>query len=296
MRWSLSKLVPDVIKQKIKRSDYYNQRKAVCLAASNRRVDICAAQFAHNLHLSKHSSLEGKVCLEIGAGWVLTHAIVCHLLGAKKVIATDIAPLAHPEAISVALKKAVAYIPIDLLSPFSDHELIRERFKRLLSIPRFNFKILKKFGIEYQSPVDFTSAKLGLPIDFIYSFAVLEHVSENDVSMLVNNLFDNLQPGGTMIHRIHLEDHKDSEEKPFDFLGIEKSKYTHKLQSERGNRIRCSKWKSIFDNLEGAESDFLFRYLRTDKALPKAIDASIDYCDECDLRTSRIGVYTRKEK
>ena len=78
------KILPDKLKEKIKQSNIFKRRTAIKLASSSKRIDICAAQFAHVLHLSKQSSLEGKICLEIGAGWVLSHALICYLLGAKK--------------------------------------------------------------------------------------------------------------------------------------------------------------------------------------------------------------------
>jgi cyclopropane fatty-acyl-phospholipid synthase-like methyltransferase len=266
------------------------------LASSSKRIDICSAQFAHIFHLSKHPSIEGKTCLEIGAGWVLTHALVCYLLGAKKIIATDIVPYAFPDVIPLALKDSIASIPRDILAPFSDHSHIRERFNRLLSISKFSFDTLKEFGIEYQSPIDFSTEKVSLSFDFIYSNSVLEHIYIDDIPVLLNNLIEILNKGGAMIHCIHLEDHKDTNRDPFDFLTIPGDQYTRKLQSERGNRIRCSEWRRIFGGLEGTTTDFIYSYARLDKALPKSIDRSISYDDEHDLRTSHIGVYTRKEE
>ena len=188
MQRLISKLLPSALKQKILQSNYYKYRTAIRLASSSKRIDICSAQFAHIFHLSKHPSIEGKTCLEIGAGWVLTHALVCYLLGAKRVIATDIVPCARPDTLSFALRDAIASIPRDILAPFSDHSRIRERFNRLLSISQFSFDTLRELGIEYQSPVDFAAEKVNTPVDFIYSNSVLEHVPSDDVPVLLNNL------------------------------------------------------------------------------------------------------------
>lgn len=295
MKNLISKILPHVLKEKIKMLGCLKRRQAIQLASSSRRIDICAAQFAHILHLSKHPSLEDKICLELGAGWVLSHALVCYLLGAKKVIATDIVPLARPEAMFFALKNAVMSIPRDILAPFSDHSRIRERLIRLYSIRDFSFEKLKEIGIYYQSPVDFATERLNIPVDFIYSFSVLEHVPNNDVSVLLHNLADNLNHGGTMIHCIHLEDHKDFEQHPFDFLKIPENQYSREVQSSRGNRIRQSEWKRIFDGLKGTKTDLIYVYSRLDKAIPESIDHSLLYCDKNDLIVSHIGVCTRKE-
>lgn len=210
------------------------------------------------------------------------------------VIATDIVPCARPDTISVALRDAIASIPRDILAPFSDHSRIRERFNRLLSISQFSFDTLRELGIEYQSPVDFATEKVNTHVDFIYSNSVLEHVPNDDVSALLNNLVENLNKGGTMIHCIHLEDHKDINRCPFDFLSIPENQYTRKLQSARANRIRCSEWRMIFGDIEGTNTEFIYSYSRLNKALPETIDPSISCSDEHDLRTSHIGVYTRK--
>jgi len=294
MEREIWRLLPNTLKQRIRQSDFYARRQAIRLASSSKRIDICSAQFAQIFHLSKHSSLEGKTCLEVGAGWVLTHALVCYLLGAKRVIATDILPCARPDAVSLAVRDAIAYIPRDVLAPFSDHSRIRERLDRLLSVSRFSFETLKEFGIEYRSPVDFAAQKVETPADFIYSMSVLEHVPSDDVPVLLDNLVGGLNPGGTMIHCIHLEDHRDISRRPFDFLSIAETEYTRGLQSERGNRIRCSEWERLFGDLEGTSTDLIYGYSRLDRALPESVCPSISYSDEHDLRTSHIGVYTRR--
>lgn len=292
--WNVGKRLPFGLKQRIWQSGAYTRRTAVRLASTSKRIDICAAQFAHVLHLSKHPPLEGKICLEIGAGWVLTHALVCFLLGARKVIATDIAPCAQPRTLGLAVREAVGSIPRDILAPFSDHSLIRERFERLTSIPRFTFDTLKELGIEYRSPVDFAAEKVNTPVDFIYSYSVLEHVPVEDTPKLLTNLAEALTPGGTMLHCIHLEDHRDIGRRPFEFLSAAETEYTRKLQTERGNRIRSSGWRKLFNALPGTSSAWLYRYVRSDRDPPHGIDPSIVYCDEEDLRTSHIGVYTRR--
>ncbi len=296
MRRLISKFIPNNIKQQIKQSNYYRHRTAIRLASSLKRIDLAAAEFAHVLHLSNHPPIEGKICLEIGAGWVLTHALVCYLLGAKRIIASDIIPWAQPDAISFALKDAIIPIANNILAPFSDYSLIRERFNKLLSFKKFNFDTLKKLGIEYKSPIDFAAEKVNVSVDFIYSFTVLELVPKDDVSALLNNLVESLNPGGAMIHCIHLEDLKDFYRSPFAFLSVTEKKYTRTPQSKRGNRIRRDEWEIIFHNLKGTNTDLLFSYSRLDKPLPKIIDPSITYSDENDLRTSHIGLYTRKSK
>src|SRR5918993_5943010 len=143
MRSIVSSVLSHKIKSQIRSSDYYHKFEARRLAATSKRIDTCAAQIAHVLHLLSPFSLSDKVCLEIGSGWVLSHAIIFHLLGAKKVIATDILPQAHPAALYTAIQRSIGSIPRDILSPFEDHSLIRERYANLLAIRHFDFNILK---------------------------------------------------------------------------------------------------------------------------------------------------------
>ncbi|MDB4812979.1 class I SAM-dependent methyltransferase [Akkermansiaceae bacterium] len=289
-----SKIVPNNVKQRIIQSNFFNNRKAARLASSSKRIDICATQFAHMFHLSNHAPIEGKVCLEIGAGWVLSHSLVCYLLGAKRIIATDIFPCARPDALSFALKDAIVSIPRDVLAPFSDHTSIRERYERLLSISHFSFQSLEELGIEYKSPIDLAREQLDISVDFIHSNSVLEHVPKDDVRPLLNNLAECLNYGGTMINCIHLEDHKDFNNFPFSFLDIPQDKYPPTIQTKRGNRLRCSEWEGLFNSLETTSSDFIYRHVRRDKKLPPSIDRSINHSDEIDLKTSHIGVFTKK--
>lgn len=294
MRRLLGRVLPRGLKSKLRQSEFFKRKMAKRLASSSKRVDICSAQFAHAMHLAKHGTLEGKVCLEVGSGWVLSHAIVCHLLGAKKVIATDIVPCARPETIATALRKSVAYLPRDMLAPFSDHTRIRERYARLLRKSHFSFDVLQEFGIEYRAPVDFATQKVDTPVDFIYSNSVLEHVPKHDVKALLENLVESLNEGGTMIHRIHLEDHQDMASQPFGFLSIPDDQFGRDEQTARGNRIRGSTWRELFADLEGVDTEVIYSYARGEKELPTTIDPSIAYLDEDDLRTTHIGMYSKK--
>src|SRR3954463_10757133 len=101
------------------------------LARSSKRLDACAAQIAHLFHLAGRPSLEGKICVELGCGSVMSHALVFHLLGAERVYATDLVPMADFSALAASVRSATASLVRDILSPFSDHEALRARMDRL---------------------------------------------------------------------------------------------------------------------------------------------------------------------
>ena len=293
MKQFLSDILPAGVKSAISRSSFYNVRAARHLAGTSKRIDICSAQIAHLLNLACIGPVRGMVCLEVGAGWLLSHALVFHLLGAKKVITTDIVPHAQPGVLHGAVKQAVAALPRDILAPFEDHSLVRERMNNLMSIRKFSFDTLKNLGIEYMSPVDLAREKLDVRADLIYSLSVLEHVPCDDVGPLLRNLAEMLSPGGVMLHAIHLEDHRDFGQ-PFAFLSLPGESYTRHQQSGRGNRLRASEWDRLFSETPGTSTKTLYTYHRRDRALPREIDRSVRYVDEEDLRVSHVGTLTRK--
>jgi len=294
MKRRLAKFIPEPVRVGIRRTRLYDTLAAKWLASTSKRVDLCAAQFASVLHQSDHPPLEDKTCLEIGCGWVLSHALVCHLLGAKRVIATDIFPRAHPRSLYQAVHRSIPCLPRDILSPFAEHSEIRARLDNLLALRRFDFEVLKSLAIDYVSPIDLAKDRLNVPVDFVYSLSVLEHVPCDDVLGLLNSVVADLVPGGTMVHCIHLEDHKNIARRPFDFLSIPSDKFSRAAQGSRGNRIRSSHWQEIFAAIDNTESKLLYEWRRRDKQLPTQIDPSVRNTGEADLRVSHLGVLTRK--
>lgn len=295
MKGILSKALPNPIKKTLTSSKFYISLKAKNLANTSKRLDVCAAQLSHNLLLCRHASLENKTCMEIGSGWVLSHALVCYLLGAKRVIATDIFPCAQPKALQTAIGGMVTSIPRDLLAPFSKHELVRDRIDQLQKIKNFNFNELEKIGIEYRSPIDLSKESIGESVDFIYSNSVLEHVPKGAVRSLLANLNEHLNAGGTMLHAIHLEDHKSIKHHPFEFLKEVKD-YSIQHETDRGNRIRSSEWLDIFQQLPNSEYQTIYSHSRVDTPLPETIDPTIAHTGEQDLRISHLGILTKSTR
>ncbi|WP_414566257.1 MULTISPECIES: hypothetical protein [unclassified Anabaena] len=303
----MKNLVSDILnentKSLIKSSPIYqildNKFHANKLAVAGKRLDICANELAiYLLHAgSKKYVLRDKVCLEIGSGWLLTHSLLFYLLGAKKIYATDIEPLLQSEYISKAVSKSVNWSILDSLSTFEDRELIKYRLEKLLSVKNFTVEKLQEFGIKYIAPIDLSQRMPSEEkIDFIFSKSVLEHVPVDDVVPLCENLISGLSRNGFMFHLIHLSDHRDLFNKPFDFLIYPQAEYSRYLQTRWGNRIRRSQWQQIFSNFKDLNFKFLFEWSCKDKSLPDQIDSCIQYTDEEDLRISHIGVYmTRKD-
>jgi hypothetical protein len=217
---------------------------------------------------------------------------VFHLLGAKSVIATDIAREAQPSAARTAVQCAVPSIVRDILSPFADHELLRERFDRLRSWPDFSFGGLEKLGVYYEAPLDLAHQPLRTLVDFVYSNSVLEHVPRAQVAGVLDNLRASLSPRGSMVHAIHLEDHKNVSQRPFDFLSIAGGRYSAEAESARGNRIRASEWKNAFGRLSNARTEILYEWHRSASLLPPRIAPEITATGPDDLSVSHLAFRT----
>jgi cyclopropane fatty-acyl-phospholipid synthase-like methyltransferase len=286
----LKKLIPYPLQKAIQSTELYSTIDARRLASTSKKLDICAAQFAHLLHNLKPFDLTNKVCLELGSGWVLSHALICYLLGAKKVIATDISSNARPDNLYNAVNKSIIPLIRDILSPFEQHQQLRTRLEHLRSIKTFNFDTLESLGISYTAPIDLVKNQLEEQVDFIFSFSVLEHIPLDDVQTLIENLHSSLKPGGLQAHCIHLEDHKDIPGKPYAFLDASIESYDRKMQTDRGNRIRHSQWLEIFSSLKNSETKELYRWTRNDRSLPMNIDPSIIHNGIEDLSVTHLGL------
>ena len=186
-------------------------------ASMDKRLDNCAAQIAFMLHETDKGLIKNKVCMEVGSGWLLTHSIIFYLLGAKKIIATDYTKLSEPKYIKNAINNSYISSIRDILSPFEDHEILRERLEHIQSIKKWSFEVLKKeLNIEYIAPIDLVKQKLE-PVDFIFSLSVLEHVGSKDLPKIIKNLSEMTNPKGNQFHFIHLEDHYETVDDPFGF-------------------------------------------------------------------------------
>lgn len=283
--------------------------KASKLAQGPKRVDVCASQIAHWLWLLRERGfispgfLHGASCLEIGTGWVMSHALVCHLLGASRVVCSDIESHANPGVLKNCISNSCVSLARDVLSPFEAHHFLRQRLEAVEKIRKWDFGRLRELGIEYLAPVDFAASDLSVPLqvsqgfDFIFSNSVLEHVPSSAVDRLLKNLAGFLKPGGVMMHCIHLEDHLDFS-RPFDFLAEPKESFGPAEETARGNRIRASVWAKMAEQaVRCASSDeaefewaFVYEWTRPDRHLPMEIDQEVGHRGEDDLRVSHVGL------
>lgn len=265
------------------------------LARTTKRLDLVAAQVARALHLAGRPRLEGASVLELGAGWVLSHSLVFHLLGARRVVASDVERHAQPGALRAAIAECEPSLVMEQLNPFADPAGVRERVDRLRRLGDLTAPALARLGIEYRAPQDLAAAPHGGDVvDVIYSNSVLEHVPVDRCSGLVSALLARLAPDGQMLHAIHLEDHASIERSPFAFLAEDAGAFGEEEQGRRGNRLRASAWLTLLKAGGTAEVTVLFAASRAASLLPARIDPRVAFEDELDLRTSHLLLRVRR--
>ena len=96
---------------------------------------------------------------------------------------------------------------------------------------------------------------------------------------------------GVMVHAIHLEDHRDFAGAPFAFLAAD-TDWRPAHADRRGNRLRASQWRDLFDVVPGLDVIADEREVR-DAALP-ALDPSFAAFPLDDLRTKRQVLAARR--
>jgi hypothetical protein len=189
------------------------------------------------------------------------------------------------------VRQADVAVAHDALEPFEDHAALYTRLGALRQAPAFSWDTLADLGITYRAPLDLTKERIGEAYDFVFSESVLEHIPIDQIEAVLANLTVDLRPGGFMIHRIHLEDHRSFEHDPFAFL--EMSDYGPSEQGRFGNRLRPSTWLSFFRAIPSLDTEVLFQWRRPD-ARRLSVAPEVAFVDDDDLLTSNLGIIARK--
>jgi hypothetical protein len=257
------------------------EKNALKLAQKSKTLDRCAAQIAFLFTSAGIKSIKGKSCLELGGGWLLTHAMIMYLLGATRIIVTDYNAIAFPSAIKTAIFNSEFSLIRDILSPFEEHSLLRSRLKKLEEIDQFDFVQLEKLGIVYQAPIDFSKDTIKEKVDLIYSISVLEHIAITEIPQNLLTQYNLLNSGGKILHAVHLEDHLNISENPFKFLSIAEKHYQNFESINRGNRLRQCQWSELLNDI-GLSHKFIYKFKRPGM-LPNFIDPHFQSCRDLDI-------------
>jgi SAM-dependent methyltransferase len=263
------------------------------LATGAKRLDLISTQVADSMAWGGVERLSGARCLEFGSGHLLSEALVYHLAGAQEVVSVDYFPILQSAEVSVACRGADPEKIVAALGRFDTPENVRARLRNLLRRKDWSLEGLAELGISYIAPFDAAQGPLDRTFDVITSTSVLEHVPIGAASPIISNLFAMLRPDGAMIHRIHVEDHRDFHREPFAFLAAD-TDWTEADCDRRGNRLRPTDWQRIAGQLEPAF--VTTKILPGDPSkLPATIDPSLGAYDVKDLSASGVILGVRRE-
>jgi SAM-dependent methyltransferase len=170
-------------------------------AARRSRV-LGLAQF-----LSSQLDLNSKAIVEVGTGWDAVNTLMLYLFGAHRIYTYDhVRHLRFDLAMSV-VRQIHECLPEIAKVTGIDETVLQRRVEKLDSARDLD-SLLSQAGITYVAPGD--AARSGLPdgsVDIFYSYAVLEHVSEEVIASLTSEARRVLAPNGIAFHSIGEHDH-----------------------------------------------------------------------------------------
>ncbi len=157
--------------------------------------------------LDQHKSLEHAVVLEIGTGWTPHSALLFYLLGAREIHTYD-----HVRHLRLSLVKLVVASMIAQANEIADiigrpRDVVQRRLTSLGAHEDVD-ALLVAAGISYHAPEDAGASGLAdSSVDLVYSYAVLEHVSQDALDRITQESKRVLKSDGVAYHGIGIHDH-----------------------------------------------------------------------------------------
>jgi SAM-dependent methyltransferase len=157
--------------------------------------------------LAEHLDVRGKTIVEVGTGWDAINALMLYVFGARCIYSYDhVRHLRFDLAMNVVQQIRMSTAAIAEISGI-EPSLLENRIAPLARAANVQ-QLLDTAQIEYMAPGD--AAHTGLPgcsVDIVYSYAVLEHVSEDVIASITKEARRVLVPGGIAFHNIGEHDH-----------------------------------------------------------------------------------------
>ena len=157
--------------------------------------------------IDEYVRLDGSSVMEIGTGWDAINALLFYLMGVKTIYTYDHVPHVRYKLVQNVLYQIENLVEqIHLITSIPESVLIARLDK--LKAATSTEMIFEAANIVYRAPGDATET--GLPdnsIDLVYSYAVLEHVSEGVIHGLTVETKRILRQNGIAYHAIGLGDH-----------------------------------------------------------------------------------------
>ncbi len=215
--------------------------------------------------------LTNKNVLEVGSGQFLSHPLGLKILGAREVISIDLFRQFNQKAAMLSFQQNVMAKKIFCGEVHSgDYNQAIQQIQK----SNLDLGLLEDIGIKYIAPMKLLDYSNHEDFELVISYTTLEHIPPNDIPLLFEKSVELLKKDGVFCHFIDLEDHKDSEKNPFEFLQY--SNWTNLNCFSRGNRMRPSEWKDLLDKIDNIEYKFTYVLERDKDLLPKSIEKISD--------------------
>jgi hypothetical protein len=213
MKWKQKSLIQNLVAKlpsEISYATYYYlQRKFGGLVEVNptsRLVAGCQiAQYINQQGQSVHS----KTFLEIGTGHQVGLPIALWLLGASRIVTTDLNPYLKAELVF----EDIAYMKehqqeTEKLFEKAESPVFAERFRQLIRGKHSLQDLFALTNIQYLAPVDATCLDLEpQSVDYHVSFATLEHIPPRSIEHMLHEGKRLLRQNGLFVHLVDFSDH-----------------------------------------------------------------------------------------
>jgi hypothetical protein len=214
-------------------------------ATGKKRLDRALEGLIGTLGPETARQVEGKVCIDFGAGYVPTDGVGLWLLGASEVHGVDYNNIAKPSEIARAVRAADTGRVEGLLDAL---RIDPGWSDRLGEMRRWATEGGHGFppGYTYVAPADVIASPLLLPnFDLLVSTSVLEHIAPSLMITLLGALKARENDCATQIHRVDLRDHRDFDNDPYGFLDPSGPFDAEVDADSRGNGMTLQDWDAL---------------------------------------------------
>jgi SAM-dependent methyltransferase len=188
-------------------------------------------------------TVDGKVGLEVGTGWIPTIPMIHWLHGARRFYLTDVVRYLDHQTLDLAKRNVQMHLDL-IASKLGEPQ-------RTLAQRLSGSTALQHFGFEYLAPIKWHE----IPpesIDYVISRAVLEHIPAEEIQEILSSVSSILKPGGLMANIIDNSDHfqhKDHTISKLNFIKFSDATWSLVCRlADQQNRLRHSDYKRIISS------------------------------------------------